>query len=137
MTLFSYERYSSCVYHDFCRELNFALRSVAIVVDVIIVIRKEVAFSRPDYLPTLSAAKTFKLSLLVKHHILAIDEASQQQQRYYSFYSNGVELVNTFNTIIEMFSGACTGHERAMCSLEIEQLKIIIMYKPIITIGIS
>ena len=26
--------------------------------------------------PTLSAAKTSKLSLLVKHHILAIDEAS-------------------------------------------------------------
>ena len=39
-------------------------------------IRMEVASSRPDYLPTLSAAKTSKLSLLVKHHILAIDEAS-------------------------------------------------------------
>ena len=39
-------------------------------------IRTEVASSRPDYLPTLSAAKTSKLSLLVKHHILAIDEAS-------------------------------------------------------------
>ena len=36
----------------------------------------EVDSSRPDYLPTLSAAKTSKLSLLVKHHILAIDEAS-------------------------------------------------------------
>ena len=36
----------------------------------------EVASSRPDYLPTLSAAKVSKLSLLVKHHILAIDEAS-------------------------------------------------------------
>ena len=30
----------------------------------------------PDYLPTMSAAKTSKHSLLVKHHILAIDEAS-------------------------------------------------------------
>ena len=40
----------------------------------------EVASSRPDYLPTLSAAKTSKLSLLVKHHILEIDEASYQQQ---------------------------------------------------------
>ena len=39
------------------------------------IIRMEVASSRPDYLPTLSAAKTSKLSLLVKHHILAIDEA--------------------------------------------------------------
>ena len=39
-------------------------------------IRIEVASSRPDYLPTFSAAKTSKLSLLVKHHILAIDEAS-------------------------------------------------------------
>ena len=39
-------------------------------------IRMEVASSRPDQLPTLSAAKTSKLSLLVKHHILAIDEAS-------------------------------------------------------------
>ena len=36
----------------------------------------EVASSRPDSLSTLSAAKTSKLSLLVKHHILAIDEAS-------------------------------------------------------------
>ena len=41
----------------------------------------EVASSRPDYLPTLSAAKTSILSLLVKHHILAIDEASKQQQQ--------------------------------------------------------
>ena len=40
----------------------------------------EVASSRPDYLPTLSADKTSKLSLLVKHHILAIDEAMKQQQ---------------------------------------------------------
>ena len=39
-------------------------------------IRMEVASSRSDYLPTLSAAKTSKLSLLVKHHILAIDEAN-------------------------------------------------------------
>ena len=39
-------------------------------------IRMEVASSWPDYLPTLSAAKTSKLSLLVKHHVLAIDEAS-------------------------------------------------------------
>ena len=34
----------------------------------------EVASSRPDHLPTLSAAKTSKLSLLVKHHILVIIE---------------------------------------------------------------
>ena len=40
------------------------------------IVRMEVASSRPDYLPILSAAKTSKLSLLVKHHILAIDEAS-------------------------------------------------------------
>ena len=39
-------------------------------------IRMEVASSRPDHLPTLSAAKTSILSLLVKHHILAFDEAS-------------------------------------------------------------
>ena len=43
-------------------------------------IRMEVASSRPDYLPTLSVAKTSKLSLLVKHHILAIEEASKQKQ---------------------------------------------------------
>ena len=36
----------------------------------------EVACSRPDQLPTLSVAKTSKLYLLVKHHILTIDEAS-------------------------------------------------------------
>ena len=41
-----------------------------------LMIRMEVASSRPDYLPTLSSAKTSKLSLLVKHHIMAIDEAS-------------------------------------------------------------
>ena len=39
-------------------------------------LRMEVASSRSDHLPTLSVAKTPKLSLLVKHHILAIDEAS-------------------------------------------------------------
>ena len=39
-------------------------------------IRMEVAASRQDHLPTLSVAKTSKLSLLVKHHTLAIDEAS-------------------------------------------------------------
>ena len=39
-------------------------------------IRMEVASSRPDYQPTLSAAKTSKLFLLVKHHILTIDEVS-------------------------------------------------------------
>ena len=38
-------------------------------------IRMEVASSRPNYLPTLSAAKTSKLSLLAKYHILAFDEA--------------------------------------------------------------
>ena len=38
--------------------------------------RMEVASSRPDHLSTLSATKTSKLSLLVKHHILAMDEAS-------------------------------------------------------------
>ena len=41
-----------------------------------VLIRMEVASLRPDYLPTLSAAKTSKLSPLVNHHILAIDEAS-------------------------------------------------------------
>ena len=41
----------------------------------------EVASSLPDYLPALSAAKTSNLSLPVKHHILTIDEASQQQQQ--------------------------------------------------------
>ena len=53
-------------------------------------IRMEVASSRSDYLPTLPAAKTSKLSLLVKHHILAIDEATQQQQQqqeYMHLYS--------------------------------------------------
>ena len=44
-------------------------------------IRMEVASSRPDHLPTLSVAKTSKHSLLVKHHTLAIDEASWQQQQ--------------------------------------------------------
>ena len=44
--------------------------------DVRMEIRMEVASSRPYYPPTLSAAETFKLSLLVKHRILAIDEAS-------------------------------------------------------------
>ena len=44
--------------------------------DVQRLIRMEVATSRPDYMTTLSAAKTSKLSLLVEHHILAIDEAS-------------------------------------------------------------
>ena len=39
-------------------------------------IRMEFASSRTDYLPTLSAAKASELSLLVKHHILAIDESS-------------------------------------------------------------
>ena len=38
--------------------------------------RMEVASYWPDYLPTLSVAKTSKFSLLVKHHILAIDDAS-------------------------------------------------------------
>ena len=40
----------------------------------------KVASLRPDYLPIMSAAKTSKHSLLVKHHILAIDEASLQKQ---------------------------------------------------------
>ena len=39
-------------------------------------IRMVVASLRPDHQPTLSAAKASRLSLLVKHHILAIDEAS-------------------------------------------------------------
>ena len=39
-------------------------------------VQQEVSSSRPDHQTTLSAAKTSKLSLLVKHHILAIDEAS-------------------------------------------------------------
>ena len=49
--------------------------------DEIDAIRMEVASSRPDYLPTLSTAETSNLSLLVKHHILAIDEASKQHQQ--------------------------------------------------------
>ena len=36
----------------------------------------EVASSRPDHLPTLLVAKSSKLSLLAKHNIMAIDEAS-------------------------------------------------------------
>ena len=44
-------------------------------------VRMEVASSRPDHLPTLSVDKASKLSLLAKLHILAIDEASQQQQQ--------------------------------------------------------
>ena len=36
----------------------------------------EVASSRQENLPTLSTAKTSKLSLLHKHHIMAIDGAS-------------------------------------------------------------
>ena len=44
-------------------------------------IRMEVASSPPDYLTTLSAAKTSKLSLLIKHHILAIDEASYNKKK--------------------------------------------------------
>ena len=47
-----------------------------VINDQLLLIRMEVASSRPDYLPTLSTAKTSKLYLLVKHHILAIDEAS-------------------------------------------------------------
>ena len=39
-------------------------------------VRMEVASSRPDHLPTLSIAIASKLSLLVKHNILAMDEAS-------------------------------------------------------------
>ena len=35
----------------------------------------EVASLRPDYLLTLSEAKTSKLSLLIKHYVLTIDEA--------------------------------------------------------------
>ena len=50
--------------------------SVLSIYDRRSVIRMDVASSRPDYLPRLSSAKTSKLSLLVKHHILAIDEAS-------------------------------------------------------------
>ena len=55
------------------------VRCFAVSVDAVhsdSTVRMEVASSRPDYLPTLSAAKSSKLSLLVKHHILAIDEAS-------------------------------------------------------------
>ena len=43
----------------------FAAGSVADAANVRKMIRMEVASSRPDYLPTLSAAKTSKLSLLV------------------------------------------------------------------------
>ena len=44
--------------------------------DDVSTIRMEVASSRPDHLPTLSVAKTSKPSLLVKHHVLAIEETS-------------------------------------------------------------
>ena len=43
---------------------------------LVLAIRMEVASLRPDHLPPLSAATTSTLSLLVKHHILAIGEAS-------------------------------------------------------------
>ena len=46
-----------------------------------IVIRVEVASSGHDFLPTLSAAKTSKISLLVNHHIVAIDEVGYQQEQ--------------------------------------------------------
>ena len=39
-------------------------------------VRMEAASLRPDHLPTLLAVKNSKLSLLVKHHILVIDEVS-------------------------------------------------------------
>ena len=51
----------------------------------ILVIRMEVASSRPDYIPTLSTGIPAEHSLLVKHHILAIDEASYQQQQHVYF----------------------------------------------------
>ena len=51
-------------------------RRVSQWIDVLDLIRLEVASSRPDYMPILSAAKTSKHSLLAKHHILAIYEAS-------------------------------------------------------------
>ena len=44
--------------------------------EVVVVIRMEVDSARLDYLPSLLAAKTSKLSLLIKHHILTIDEVS-------------------------------------------------------------
>ena len=61
---------------DVAREVVIRVRLLPSVSMMIFVIRMEVASSRPDHLPTLSAAKTSKLSLLVKHHILVIDEAS-------------------------------------------------------------
>ena len=51
----------------------FTCRTAHIELTKQIAIRMEVASSWPDYLPTLSAA------LLVKHHILAIDEATIKQ----------------------------------------------------------
>ena len=62
----------------------------------------EVDSSRPDYLPILSAAKTVNLSLLVKHHILAIDEASKQHQHLsinqglFSIQTNNNNNIHTF-----------------------------------------
>ena len=97
-------------------------------------IRMEVAYSRPDHLPTLSAAKTSELSLLfigcgpavagnatptfcyrvpaisnlitltvtslctaptetAKHHIVAIDEASSQQQHLRAILLSGQSLI--------------------------------------------
>ena len=52
---------------------------VDVGIDLFLVITMEVGSSWPDHLPTLSAAKASNLALHVKHHILAIDEASQQQ----------------------------------------------------------
>ena len=49
-----------------------------------------VASSRPDYIPTLSAANTSKLSMLVEHHILAIDEGADNNNNQQSRYFNSV-----------------------------------------------
>ena len=68
-----YINVNACVVSANSRRIYIGLSSRALIPAEI---RMEVASSRPDYLPTLSAAKTSKLYLLVKHHILAIDEAS-------------------------------------------------------------
>ena len=46
--------------------------------DVLQLVRMEVASSRPDHLPTLSAAETSELSLLVKSNFLGLSRRCRQ-----------------------------------------------------------
>ena len=70
-------------------------------------IRMEVASSWQDYLPTLSEAKTSKLSLLVKHHIFAIDEASKQQQHVGNDVNERQLLLFDSTLILSICNGLC------------------------------